>query len=314
MRGLKISSVLRFMRTYTLLTGYPVPAPPGFASQWSRGLDLKRRGSRYLLFTGALYQLVPYINATVRFLSLMESRGLSDLLDVAESLAKLRPSYLQGLVRPDPREVEEYNGILRSIASLLASSQVDFMYDPAVSNMYSGALLFDYGIADGLREHATKVAKAIESEGEVEGVITIDPHTTLTLMHYRELVGFDIKVVNYLELVKPRLSTQIKATIHDSCIYARDLGLADRVRSLLKGAGVSLVEPRNHGTRTSCCGGPVESLSPGLAEAIAVRRVRELREASDMAIAMCPICLSNLRRAGGSVVDIALVLNGLVKQ
>lgn len=313
MRGLKISSVLRFMRTYTLLTGYPVPAPPDFASRWSQGLGLKGSG-KYLLFTGALYQLVPYINATVRLLSLMESRGLSNLLDVAEGLARLRPSYLQGLVRPDPREVEEYNGILRSIASLLMNSRIDFAYDPAVSDMYSGALLFDYGITDGLKEHAAKVAKAIESKEGIEAIITVDPHTTLTLMHYKDLVGLDVKVISYLEVVKPRLSSQIKATIHDSCIYARDLGLADKVRSLLKEAGVSLVEPRNHGIRTSCCGGPVESLSPGLAEAVAARRVRELREASEKAIAMCPICLSNLRRAGGSIIDIALVLGGLVKQ
>ncbi|MFP3171679.1 MAG: (Fe-S)-binding protein [Acidilobus sp.] len=309
MRGVRISSVLRFMRTYTRLTGYPVPAPPGFASAWSRGLNIDDKGSSTLLFTGALYQLVPYINATVRLLSIAEERGLSNILSVLERMAALRPGALQGLVRPERLDLEESEKILRSIVNALRSSGVRFSYDPRVSDMYSGALLLDYGVADELKEHAKRVSEAIEAGG-YETVITVDPHTTLTLMSYRQLVGLKVNVVNYLELVRPLKRVRLTATVHDSCIYARDLNLWGKARELLKGSGVSVVEPRNYGPKTFCCGGPVESLSPGLAKAIAKRRVAELREAADVAITMCPICLSNLRRAGGNVIDLSVVIGG----
>jgi len=66
--GLDVKGVIEFLSAMTEKTGYPVPAPSGFASRWSEGLDLPRDGSERLLFTGALYQLMPYLNAVVRLL------------------------------------------------------------------------------------------------------------------------------------------------------------------------------------------------------------------------------------------------------
>ncbi|MGC9209894.1 MAG: heterodisulfide reductase-related iron-sulfur binding cluster [Acidilobus sp.] len=312
MEGLRIAHVLRFMAELTRLTGYPVPAPPGFASWWSRGLKLKREGSPRLLFTGALYQLVPYINSTVRLLEVLESRGLSFLLESLRELAIRRPAALSGLVRPNGGEVEESVRILRSIVALLLRSGIDFAYDPEVSDMYSGALLLDYGLRDSLEEHARRVIDAINSTGASE-IITVDPHTALTLMIYRERYGLRAEVRSYLELVRPARSwLSDVVTVHDSCIYARDLNLWLRVRDLLKEAGIKFVEPRNHGTRTFCCGGPVEALSPRLSGYIAGRRLSELRKASRTVVTMCPICLSNLRRASTGdvkIVDLALAIN-----
>ena len=314
MRGLRLSALLKFMTYYTTLTGYPVPAPPGFASAWSRGLKVGvGRPSTRLLFTGALYQLMPYINATVRLLEIAEERGLSDVLDVMAELAKLRPAAVWGLVRPDPNEVEESNLILRSIVELLSSSGVEFYYDPRVSDMYSGALLLDLGLRDPLIEHARNVVKAIESTG-AEEVIVVDPHTAITLRAYRKYLGLDVEVRSYLELVRPRSGVAgINVTVHDSCIYARDLDLWKRVRELLTSAGTKVREARRHGASTSCCGGPVESLSPALAARVARARLQELTKASGNVVTACPVCLANLRRAsdgGARIIDIALLLTG----
>ncbi len=313
MRGLRIASILRFMGEYTRLTGYPVPAPPGFASTWSRGMTLKDRGSERLLFTGALYQLIPYINATVKLLEVAEARGLSEALDVMAYLARLRPAAVAGLARPETEEVQESESVLRSIVGLLQSSGVDFAYMPEVSDMYSGALLLDLGITDALAEHAKRVVEAISSTGASE-VIVIDPHTALTLEVYRRRFGLNVRVRSYLELVSPSARAQgVTVTIHDSCIYARDLDLWRRERELLAAAGIQVKEPRSHGPSTSCCGGPVESLSPRLASSVARRRLQELAKASRLVVTACPICLSNLRRASDGqvrIVDVSLALTG----
>ncbi|MGC9071167.1 MAG: heterodisulfide reductase-related iron-sulfur binding cluster [Acidilobus sp.] len=313
MSGLRVSEVLRFMGEYTRLTGYPVPAPPGFASEWSRGLELNGEGSGRLLFTGALYQLVPYINATIRFLEVLESRGLSLLLPSVIELANIRPSAVYGLVRPQRGEVEESARILRSIVTLLGRSGVDFAYDPAVSDMYSGALLLDYGVMDGLEDHAKKVVSAINSTGASE-VIVVDPHTALTLMEYRVRYGLRPAVKVYLELVKPsKASLNDVVTVHDSCVYSRDLNMWAKVRELLGGAGVSIREARNHGPMTFCCGGPMEALSPRLSSLVARRRLSQLVRASKTIVTACPVCLGNLRRVAQEdvkVVDLSLLLVG----
>ncbi len=314
MRGLRIATLLRFMSEYTRLTGYPVPAPPGFASAWSRGLKVgSGRSARRLLFTGALYQLMPYINATVRLLEVAEARRLDVALDVMVYLAKARPSALAGLARPAPAEVEESGLILRSIVGLLSSSGVNFYYEPEVSDMYSGALLLDLGLTDVVWEHGSRVVKAIESTG-AEEIIVVDPHSALTLLTYKRYLGLGAEVRTYLDLVRPALrSPGLDVTVHDSCIYARDLGLWGRVRELLSTAGVQVKEPRRHGASTSCCGGPVESLSPGLAAQVARARLQELSRASNNVVTACPICMANLRRASTGVVrviDLALLLAG----
>ena len=315
MRGLDVRGVLEFMAEMTLRTGYPVPAPPGFASEWSRGLRVGREGSRRLLFTGALYQLVPYVEASVSLLAALEERGAGWALRAGRAVSMALSGALRGLVRPDPRLVEEYNGIVRSIALLLAESGADFAYVPEVSDMYSGAILYDMGVADAFEAHARRVARAIESTG-AEEVIAIDPHTALTLLAYREVVGLDVRVSTYLEYVRPRPGPRgLRVAVHDSCIYARRLGLSGRVRELLRAAGAEVVEPRRSGERTSCCGGPVEALSPGLARSVASERAAELAEASSVVVTMCPICRANLSRAargGLKFVDLAQVLAGAV--
>ena len=99
--------------------------------------------------------------------------------------------------------------------------------------------------------------------------------------------------------------------LHDSCVYARHEGIVTEPRKLLAGAGLEVLEPRNAGRLTWCCGGPAESLYPDKALATARKRVEQLREVSTECVTMCPLCLVNLTKAAGEDVtfrDISEVL------
>jgi Fe-S oxidoreductase len=313
---LKFAELLNLMAELDERTGYPMPVPPGFASKWSEGLGLGRRGSGRLLFTGALYQLVPYIEGTVELLrSLERAEGVGWAALRAARVASRRLD-LSLLVRPDPELVEWSARVLRSIARLLLASGVGFDYVPELSDMYSGALLRDYGMAEAFRRHAERVVKAVRSAG-YEELIVVDPHTMDTVTRgYQEALGVGLRAVNYMELVRPTARRGLTVTVHDSCVYARRLGVVDRPRELLREAGVKVTEVSRSGRWTYCCGGPLEALLPSLAQAVATTRVRELAAAGDTAVTMCPICYVNLRRASRSsgasirLLDLAEVIGG----
>jgi Fe-S oxidoreductase len=129
--------------------------------------------------------------------------------------------------------------------------------------------------------------------------------------------GFDIEVLSYLEVLateRPELMQSLDAdvAVHDSCVYARFEGVIEQPRELLKAMGTSLREPDLRGKMTHCCGGPIESLFPTKARAIAEKRIEQLvATGAPEAVTMCPICLLNLREAapqGFRVRDISEVL------
>lgn len=310
---MKFKELLQLMAELDERTGYPVPASPGFASQWSRGLGLGRRGSRRLLFTGALYQLVPYIEGVVDMLKALERSSSAAGIALGLARAASRALDLSALVRPRQDLLEWSNRVLRSIASLLLASGVEFDYVPEVSDMYSGVLLRDYGLLRHFSNHARRVVEAVESMG-YEEVIVIDPHTMDAVTGgYAKAIGRGLRAVNYMDLVRPLGKAPLgRAVVHDSCVYARKLNVVDRPRELLRLAGVEVVEPRRSRSWTYCCGGPLEALMPSLSASIARTRAAELRELGDVAVTMCPICYVNLARAsnGLRVVDIAEVIGG----
>ncbi len=296
---MKLRELLDFMAELDERTGYPVPAPRGFASAWSKGLVLPRGPSRRLLLTGALYQLTPYIPGLVELLKLIEYPTGSSraLIRVARDLSRSFELSQLPLFRPNQALLEWSQRVLRSAASLLLRSGVDFMYVPEVSDLYSGALLRDYGLVEPFRRHAMSVVEAVRSTG-AEEVIVLDPHTHDTVANgYREATGEGLRVVNYMELVSPSRAGNGKVVVHDSCIYARKLGVIDRPRQLLRAAGYEVIEPRRSREWTYCCGGPLEALLPSLASAVARTRSKELASLGDRVVTFCPICYLNLGRA-----------------
>ncbi len=300
-------------------TGFPIPIPKEAVYEWAIPLKLPR-GKERVLYTGALYQLIPYINSLVKYLETLEEK--STLTSVAFRAAKVLTKvsiFRKIALKADSREVEEVNKILRSIATLLRKNNIDYGYLYEY-DMYSGILLYDIGLDDIFAKHAVKVSRTFKELG-VKEVITIDPHTTYALrqLYPRYVDNFDINVVNYLEVLSSveELKTRhhdgpARYVIHDPCYYTRFENIIKEPREILAKSGLQVVEPRRTRELTYCCGGPIESIFPTLASAIAEARVKELKNYSTQIVTLCPICFANLsrvsRKLGVSVRDIAVLL------
>jgi Fe-S oxidoreductase len=284
------------------------------ATRWSRGLDLPV-GGEVVLYTGLMYQLVPYIEALVaRMERLEDSRltrwfGLGRRINRTTNLAR----YLAFASRARRRAAD---ASLRDVARLLRRAGVAFGYLYG-DELYAGALVHDQGADKVFRAHAAAVRDLLAEHG-VKTVITVDPHTTHMLRSvYPEVVdGFAVGVKTYLEVLAesdlpPARTLASELVVHDSCVYARHEGLVREPRALLERAGVVVREPADSGEYTRCCGGPIESLFPSAARKVAAERIEQLAEAGKHAVTMCPICHVNLERSAGdriSVRDISAVL------
>ncbi|NOZ30483.1 MAG: (Fe-S)-binding protein [Crenarchaeota archaeon] len=311
---LEVREILLMMAEETRKRGLPLPVPRDALTSWAEGLGLARSGD-VLLYTGALYQLTPYINAFVDYLERLEGSKASGFLLKAARRLKLT-GLASAIAKPRKEEVEYSQRVLRAIVSLLKRAGVEVAYNPDVDG-YSGVLLYDLGLDDVFKEHAVKVYRALKDAGP-STVITVDPHTTHVLrnVYPKYIDGFDLTVKSYLEVLaeKGLKLEEIGGewVIHDPCLYARSLGIIDQPRTLLRNAGIRVLEPKRSGKMTYCCGGPLESIAPRLSKKIASRRIQELSAVSKNILTLCPICYANLSRVSNdeTVRDIALVLTG----
>ena len=138
--------------------------------------------------------------------------------------------------------------------------------------IYSGALLYEYGFVDDLRQYARKVADLIKST-KARTIICLSPHSAeiFKLIYPRLVENFHYEVKTFLEVIHDlanewpcRLPAAFSGnvTIHDSCRMARELGISEEFRNILsKIDGVTLTEPALNRRWTTCCGGPGKSFS-----------------------------------------------------
>jgi Fe-S oxidoreductase len=275
-------------------------------NRWWKGADLRTEGGA-LLFTGLIYQSVPYIEMTTRHLERYEDSTLADYI----KYGKYMPKLLVGLglaLLSSKKEKKKTSDMLQSIAKVLTRSKVDFFYNPEL-DYYSGVLLYDLGDIEGFIRHARFVAERLRENG-VKKLITVDPHTTYALkILYPKYVGETFEVNAYFELVNFRGENGTKqVTLHDPCMYGRYLEMSDVPTKVLENLGVECVPVRNSGTFTSCCGGPVESISPKLSKEVLHRRVNELQATGAPIVAMCPICMTHLKKGGLEVEDLSTLI------
>ena len=289
-------------------TRNPFGIPRSLLNRWYRRLDIPRQGDA-MLFTGLMYQFAPYIERSTQYLAKFEDTPWARYI----RLAGFAPPYLAGLglsVMTPGSEKKKFDAILQNIAGVLTASRVDFFYRPELDH-YSGILLYDLGDQDGFTKHARYVAGKLKAAG-IKRLVTVDPHTTYALKvlfpRYAD-AHFDIKT--YFELVdfQPGKGHR-RITLHDPCFYGRYLELSDAPRSVLAGLGVECVLPENAGLFTGCCGGPAESISPKLSAEVGRRGLEELNATGEKIVAMCPVCLVNLTKAGAEVEDLSTVIAG----
>jgi hypothetical protein len=277
-----------------------LPIPRESATRWTKGLDLPRGGER-VLYTGQMYQLIPYIEDLVAAQEKLGDSWLAGFTGFGRQVNKIL-NVSGFMAHPAKAEQSVYDRIPHNVALLLRRAGVAFgaLFE---DDLYSGALIYDLGADEALKAHAQKVYAVLTKYG-VKEVITIDPHTTNMLRSVYPLLidGYDIKVRNYLEVLAesglvPSHPIEGEVAIHDSCVFARYEGVLGAPRQLLERVGLTLREPEHTGISTWCCGGPVESLYPKKAAEQARRRVEELRAAAGRGVTMCPLCYVNLQKA-----------------
>jgi len=272
-------------------------------TRWAQGLHIPR-GGETVLYTGHMYQLIPAISALASKMAFFENSWITKFFGLGRFANKF-VNLAWFMARTDPQETKQYNNILRNIAQLLRAADVKFGY-LYEDEMYSGALIHDEGVDDAFKQHAQRVFEVFKRNG-VRTVITVDPHTTNMLRSvYPEYVdGYELEVKSYLEVLTeidtevPR-TLDLDITIHDSCVYARYEDVVNEPRQLLRKAGATIIEPEYAGKLTHCCGGPIESFFPGKAQEIAKKRIEQLNAAGGSIVAMCPICLVNLKHVAKS--------------
>jgi Fe-S oxidoreductase len=307
--------IIDLIATNVRKTRNPFGAPSSKINTWWKGSpSFTRRPGDALLFTGLMYQSIPYIEATTRYLERLEGTRWADYLRFSR-LTRYIPSFLVGwgFARLTSKaEKQQFNGILQSVRRLLTKSKVDFFYNPDM-DFYSGILLYDLGDQEGFEEHARFVARTLKLHG-VDKIITVDPHTTYALKElYPKYTGVSFDVQPYFTMLQPEplsgSNGKPPVVIHDPCFYGRYLKLSEGPRRLLSSLGLPYVEVRNCGEFTSCCGGPAESVSPALNREILGRRTEELKNSGAPVVTFCPICLANLIKAGLPVEDLASLVD-----
>ncbi len=298
------------------LRGSVLPIPARQATRWARELDLPR-GGETVLYTGMMYQLIPYIE---RIVALEQRLGDTPLARFS-GLARRVNRFVNGIAlvaRPSARERAEYERVPANVARLLqrAGVQFGYLYE---DDLYTGALAYDLGADEAVAAHARRVAALLRKHG-VREVITLDPHSTsmLRTVYPRLVPGFDVRVRSYLEvLAECGLPVATPASgsvvVHDSCVYARYENVIQAPRALLASTGRTVAEPTKARTLTWCCGGPAEALFPDKAATVAGERVAQLRAVAPDCVTMCPICLVNLRKAANGTLRIRDISEYLVE-
>ncbi len=279
-----------------------LPLSAKVATKWTEGLGL-RHGGDTMLYTGMMYQLIPYIEGLVKAEIKFGDSWLAKYTGLGRKVNRV-VNISAFMARPSAAERAVYDQVPINVVHLLRKAGVEFgaRFE---DDLYSGALAYDLGADEVLLEHARRVHAVFRKRG-VKTVITIDPHTTTMLrsVYPKILEGYDIEVRSYLEVLAekgmaPSMMLSGDVAIHDSCVFARYEGIVDEPRELLAAAGVTIRDPENTGRQTWCCGGPVESLYPAKAAANAEKRVAQLRAAAPDAVTMCPMCFVNLSSAAG---------------
>ncbi len=291
------------------IRGSVLPLSRRVATKWTEGLDLPR-GGETVLYTGMMYQLIPYIEGLVKAEQRLGDSSLAKWTGLGRAVNRVI-NLSAFMARPSAAERALFDRVPINVVHLLRAAGVEFgaLYE---DDLYSGALAYDLGLDEVFAEHARRVAATLRRRG-VRRVITIDPHTTnmLRSVYPKVLDGFEVEVRSYLEVLCDRglksnghgggrLSGDV--AVHDSCVFARYEGLVDQPRELLAATGLTLHEPEHAGRQTWCCGGPVESLYPAKAAANAARRAGELSAAASEVVTMCPMCYVNLSGAAGGTV------------
>ena len=283
-------------------------APKGTGAKWAKDLNFPE-DTETIFFAGCGYQYSSELESLMSLLRKIDKSAIST--EMTMSLAGFQKKlgidaggiYRKIMARGSDDDAQP----LLSAVKVLNNLGVKFGY-LADDEPCCGGLLHYIGLQKEFAKHAQMVYNGLKSKG-VKRIISIVPSCTYTL---RSLIpssvdGDDIEVKHFCEIVaenipslKLRLPRKVKVTYHDPCQLARNLGLVDEPRQILKAIkDVELVETEwTRGEWATCCGGGggFEAVFPELSQVLAVNRAKELLETgAEIIVTHCPGCIMQLK-------------------
>lgn len=304
---LYLPPALRLISENILKHGNPLGLSSKDIAAWSRGLKLPGRG-KTILYTGGEYQMTSRIQSLVEVLKRVkfEDNALAAFRGLQSVTGRLGVGLMKTFTQVAGADNETYNRILRMAAQVLKRLGVDFAY--IEGELYSGALLYEYGFFEDFSLHTERVTAQLKEAG-VEKIIALTPHSAEIFREiYPHFVPhFDIEVSPYVITLAGALKYSgrelslpqpLVLTLQDPCHLARTLKVTREPREVLAAVGnLEMRETPCHGEATVCCGAPCEIIYPELSEIVAAKRAEELAATgAEAVVTLCPFCYSNLSR------------------
>ena len=144
-------------------------------------------------------------------------------------------------------------------------------------------------------------------------ILTTCPHCFNTIRNEYPDLGGDYEVVHHAEFIEELLSTGrlelegaegIRGSFHDPCYLARQNDVVEAPRSVLRSAGLEVVDPRQSGKNGFCCGagGGRMWMEEDTGERINSERWEQLQEKDPETVAVgCPFCMTMMTDARDAV-------------
>lgn len=289
--------------------GNPLGLRSKDCTSWADELQIPGEG-KTILYTGGEYQMNPYLPSLVGVLKRVKFedtlfKAFKSFQAVTE---KVGVNLMKAYAGIAGRESQTYNNLLRMATLSLRRLGLDFAY-LGDRELYSGALLYEYGLFEELKEQARRVTSQFK-EANIAKIIALSPHSAEVFQKvYPKLIDdFDFEVSPYVSFVVTALKKsglelslpkRLTVTIHDPCHLVRSLKVIEEPRQVLRAIGnLELREVPTSKETTRCCGAPCEIIYPELSELMATKRLEELSATgAEAVVTLCPFCHANLTRA-----------------
>ncbi len=256
--------------------------------------DIEFDNSETLLYTGLMYQLMPYSDMLEKFQKRFGNDLFKRLLHVAS-----RFNFLSRIAIPSDEKIDYYSKRLRSIVMLLKNNGIKFDF-LGYNEPYPGTLLYDYGFIDEFLNYINYVYDLIKN---YKKIITVDPHTynILKYVYKNYIKNFNAEIIYYLDLLKKDKlkKLNIEIAFHDPCNF-EGRKKYDGARKIAETIAYVRYPDRNN-DRTFCCGGPDELLFPDISRNVSYDRYTQLAPLSKNIVTSCPICLYSLSKNGNTM-------------
>jgi len=304
----RIPAVFEIIRENIIKHNNPLSLKTKETSVWVKDLSLPTEGD-ILFYTGGEYQLLPYMDSLVKTMEFVDtsSTAFSALMKTRKLVNKLGISSEKIYASLLAKDKERYFSINYKAAYILKKLGYSIFYNKD-ADLYSGALLFELGFWNDLKEYAVKVVESIKRTG-AKRIVCLSPHAgEMFKIVYPKITDFpEIEVKTFIELdwekrdLLPPVQFEYPVVIHDSSRMARELGIIEEYRDILDAVGIKYVEAYRNKKWTTCCGGPNKMLFAEISKIVASRRVAELEETgAKKALISCPYCLSALENGLGN--------------